>query len=68
MATITTNFAIGDTAWRIYDSRATCFEVRIIAYDGSTVYYGETLYDTTPETQCFATKEELLKYVAADGE
>ena len=68
MATITTKFAIGDTAWRIYDSRATCFEIGCILYDGVTVYYGATAYDTTPEALCFATKEELIKYVAADGE
>ena len=58
---ISTKFAIGDKVWKIHDSKAGC-----ILYDGA-VYYGATRYDVTIATQCFASKEELLKYVADNG-
>lgn len=63
---ISTELAIGDKAWKIRDSKAVCFEIGCILYDGA-IYYGETRYDVTISTQCFATKEELLKYVSDDG-
>lgn len=64
---IKTEHSLGDKLWRVRDSKANCFEVRCIVYDG-TVYYGETCYELTLSTQCFATKEGLLKYVADNGE
>lgn len=64
---ISTEFAIGDKAWKIRDSKAVCFEVGCILYDGA-VYYGENCYNVIISTQCFASKEDLLKYVSDDGE
>lgn len=62
---ISTKFAIGDKVWKIHDSKAVCFEIGCILYDGA-VYYGETRYDVTISTQCFATKEELIKYITSE--
>lgn len=62
---ISTEFAIGDKVWKIHDSKAICFEIDCILYDGS-VYYGENRYDMTIATQCFASKEELIKYVTSE--
>lgn len=62
---IITKFAIGSKVWTVRDCKAVCFEVGCILYDGG-VCYGETRFDIIPETQCFATKEELLKHIA-DG-
>ncbi len=62
---ISTELAIGDKAWKIRDSKAVCFEVGCILYDGA-VYYGENRYDVTIATQCFASKEELIKYVTSE--
>lgn len=61
---ISTKFSLGDKAWRIHESKAVCFEINCIMYDGA-VYYGESRFDMTVETQCFASKEELIKHVAA---
>lgn len=62
---IKTRFALGDKVWKVENSKAVCFEVCHIAYDGA-VYYGTCSYDTCVETQCFATKEELIKYLSDD--
>lgn len=59
---INTNYCIGDKIWKVENSKAVCFEVRYIAYDGS-VYYGTCAFDLCIESQCFASKDELLKYV-----
>lgn len=62
---ISTEFAIGDKVWKIHDSKAVCFEIGCILYDGA-VYYGEMRYDMTIATQCFATKEELIEYITSE--
>lgn len=62
---ISTKFAIGDKVWKIHDSKAICFEIGCILYDGA-VYYGDTRYDVTISTQCFATKEELIEYITSE--
>lgn len=62
---ISTEFAIGDKAWKIHDSKAVCFKIGCILYDGA-VYYGENRYDMTISTQCFATKDELIKYITSE--
>lgn len=64
---IKTKFAVGDTVWTIRDCKAAPFEIGCIVFDGTSVYYGETRFDTVVESQCFATKEGLLKYAAGDG-
>lgn len=63
---ILTKFALSDKIWRLQNCKAVCFEVKHVAYDGG-VYYGSNPYDLTPESQCFGSKEELIKYVA-DGD
>lgn len=63
---IKTKFALGDKVWIVRDSKARCFEVGCILFDGA-VYYGETRYDTTLESQCFPTKEALIKYISDSG-
>lgn len=62
---IITKFSLGDKLWTVRDCQAVCFEVGCIIYDGA-VYYGETRYDATLETQCFDSKESLIKHIA-DG-
>lgn len=62
---ILTKFAIGDNVWTIKDCKAVCFEVGSILYDGA-VYYGETRYDAIIETECFDSRESLIKHIV-DG-
>lgn len=62
---IKTKYAIGDTLWRIRNSRAESFECAVIAYE-KTASYGKSVYDLSEEAQCFASKEELLAYVAGE--
>lgn len=50
----------------IRDCKAVCFKIGCIIYEGA-VYYGETRYSTMNEQWCFATKEDLLAYISADG-
>lgn len=64
---IITKFAIGDTVWTMHDCKAKPLTIRCILYDGTHNYYGENRFDTIIESQCFATKEELLEYAADDG-
>lgn len=64
---IITKFPIGAKVWTIRDCKAATFKVGCILYDGTNLYYGETRFDTIIESQCFATKEELLKHVVDDG-
>lgn len=63
---IKTKFAIGDKLWTVNGCKAVQFEVVCIFYNGE-VRYGDSRYSVTPESMCFATKEELLKYVADNG-
>lgn len=64
---IITKSSIGDSLWRIENSKAKRFDVKVILFDGEEASYGDNRYCFTPESQCFATKEELLKYAADDG-
>ncbi|MCM1297741.1 MAG: hypothetical protein NC311_19565 [Muribaculaceae bacterium] len=62
---IMTKYAIGDILWRVRNSKAESFECRVIAYD-KAASYGPSIYDLCEEPQCFASKEELLAYVAGE--
>lgn len=62
---IKTKLNIGDEAWIIRKSKAVSFIIGYIIFDGA-VSYGETRYDSVPESECFPTKEALLEYVAAE--
>lgn len=63
---IKTKFALGDKVWKVHESKAVFFVVNCIMYDGA-VYYGESRYDTTIESQCFPTKEALIKHISDNG-
>lgn len=63
---IKTKFAIGDKVWTIQNCKATQFKIRFIGvYDG-VITYGADRYASIPESECFATKEELLKYITTE--
>lgn len=64
---IKTKFALGDKVWTIRNCKAVSFEVACILWDDGGIYYGVSCYDYTSESHCFASKEEMLKYVAEDG-
>lgn len=61
-----TKFAIGDKVWIVRESKAIRFTIGCIIFDGA-VYYGETRYDVTIESQCFPSKEALIKYISDNG-
>lgn len=63
---IITKFSLKDKVWTVRDCKAVCFEVAYILHDGEN-YYSETRYDLTPESQCFPSKEELMKHISDDG-
>lgn len=63
---IKTKFRVGDKAWTIKDCKAVEFEINYIVVSRNEVRYGDGQYNTTLECECFATKEELLKFVADD--
>lgn len=64
---IITKFSIGDTAWTMRDCKAEPFKIGCILFDGTNFFYGETRFNTIIESQCFKTKEALLKYATDDG-
>lgn len=60
-------YDLRDKVWTISQCKAVQFTIGFIGiYDGAVVY-GANKYDLIPESECFATKEELLKYVNGDG-
>lgn len=63
---IKTKFAIGDKVWTIKNCKAVEFEVVVITLFGTVIFYGSDRYEMIDEAMCFATKEELLKFVADD--
>lgn len=67
---IITKFAIGDKAWTVRGCKAKEFTVASIhVFESGVVYTAEGIapQSSIPESQCFATKVELLEYIAADG-
>lgn len=62
---IKTRYAIGDTLWKVENSKAVSFECKVVAYE-KTASYGSSIYDLCEESQCFGSKEELLAYVAGE--
>ena len=63
---IETQFNIGQRIWVIRNGKATPIEVKVITLTVHGIEYGEGWFPTFPEAECFATKEELLKFVADD--
>lgn len=64
---IKTKFAIGDKVWTIKNCKAAEFEVEAITLFGTVIFYGSDRYEMIDEAICFATKEELIKYIFDDG-
>lgn len=75
---IKTKFSIGDKVWTIKVCKALEFEVCSISISKSTTLYpanritycGEYKdgkITTAEESECFATREELIKYISDDG-
>lgn len=65
---IKTKHQLGQTLWTIIGGRAATFVVGVITIGKDGVSYGKSIYDPIPEAQCFETKEELIAYVAGDGD
>lgn len=63
---IKTKFNLGDNVWVVHNSRAIEIEVAVITVNCAGVsYYADTI-GSFPESECFATKDELLKHVAGE--
>ena len=68
---IRTEFNIGDGVWTIIDSKAkdTVIESIHIFKDGVSYAVKKADkhgYVQHPESECFATKEELIKYITSE--
>lgn len=74
---IKTKFAIGDKVWTIKNCKAVEFEVCSISINKSATLYPATRITycgaykdgkitTATEPECFASKEELIKYVTSE--
>lgn len=63
---IKTKFAVGDKVWTIKNCKTVEFEVNYIVASRNEVRYGDGQYNTSLESECFASKEELLKFIADD--
>lgn len=69
--TPTIKFGLGDKVWIVENSRAIQVEVNsiYISNHGTSYWFakdGETNSLSIEEEKCFATKDELLKYVAGE--
>lgn len=67
---IKTKFNLGDTVWIIRGSKATKITIEAIAVNKNGIFYSDCplVVDIRPESQCFATKEELVDYILASDE
>ncbi len=67
---IKTKFKIGDTAFIIKESKAKEIEIKSILIDETGIRYsyeeGPFLMNVYPESQCFATKDELIQYITSE--
>lgn len=68
---IKTKFGIGDKVWCIYHTKVKSFVIKNIRIHGGfallRIYYSdkeETI--TVNESECFATKDELIAYITSD--
>lgn len=64
---IKTKFAIGDKVWTAHKCRAKQIDVSAIVVDEGGVWY-RNREDYVPfhESECFASKEDLIEHIAAD--
>lgn len=67
---IKTKHSIGDKVWIIHNSKAVEVEIKSVIADRKGIYYSNAssayVFNPIPETQCFPTKDELIKYVTAE--
>ena len=64
---IETKFSIGDPIWIIQSGRAALVTIGSIhIFITGITYSFVDSQESRPENECFATKEELLKYVAGE--
>lgn len=69
---IKTKFKIGDKVWTIIDGRAKETTIESIHIFNDGVSYAVKMADKRcyvqhSESECFATKEELIEYICDDG-
>ena len=64
---IKTKFALGDTVWVVDSSQAKTMTVESIHIFPTGITYSlSELRESRYENECFASKEELLRYVAGE--
>lgn len=68
---ISTKFAPGDTVFVLKDSKAVKMEVKtILVTAGGKVFYTDDdsgmVFQPKAEEQCFATMDELIKYITSE--
>lgn len=63
---IKTKFAIGAVVWTISKCKATKIEIEAITITPNGVWLRTKDCSAYSEDECFASKEELLKYVAGE--
>lgn len=63
---IKTKFALGGKVWTIKNCKAVEFEINYIVVSRDEVRYGDGQYNTSLECECFATKEELIRYITSE--
>lgn len=64
---IKTKFGIGDKVWTIKGCKAVELEINYIVVSRDEVRYGDGQYNTNLETECFASKEELIRHISDNG-
>lgn len=61
-----TKFDLGQRIWVVRNSKAVEITVNNVCISKRGIEYGESQYNTVPESECFDSKESLLNYVS-DG-
>lgn len=69
---IISKFNLGDKVFTIRNNKAREIEIKSITVDEKGVWYSDSeasyIYSPHKETECFATREELIKYICNDGD
>ena len=67
---IKTKFSIGDKVVVLKDSKAVGMEIKSIAVDKDGICYSDSsvycIFQPVPESQCFASVEELVEYITSE--
>lgn len=67
---IKTKFNLGDKVFVLKASKAVEMEIKSIAVDKDGAYYSDGcagyIFQPVPEAQCFASVEELVKYITSE--